>query len=333
MTPEELGRQTKAKHPEYAQYPDVVVGQRVLAKYPEYKSHITDSSSSPETPVSSSGLRGAVAKIPGLMDKISPMIPGFAEVSQVARPSEMASIAQKGHEFFPEAGGNIAEELGRRGVNPKIAASVALPVSIAPEIASSVMGINEIVSGPSTIAKAIRTAPKKLGPAFDAGERAAGISGDLPVQRGAMARFPKSEIDPVTPSGVPTPKSYPKDLNSFLNFTKARVTAFGEKLSPQELDDYKTMLGTHLDAMKAKGLAKTEPFAIASKLRNQVTELHNMAIPGREELNKIYAISRKLHGDAAADAVKAFVSKYGKRVLAETAALTLGGAAASRFFK
>lgn len=42
MTIEELGQQTKAKYPVYANIPDAELGQKVLVKYPQYQSQITD---------------------------------------------------------------------------------------------------------------------------------------------------------------------------------------------------------------------------------------------------------------------------------------------------
>lgn len=51
MTVQELGATTKQKYPEYADIPDVELGNKILAKYPEYQNQITR----PETPKDTRG--------------------------------------------------------------------------------------------------------------------------------------------------------------------------------------------------------------------------------------------------------------------------------------
>lgn len=296
--------------------------QKIVSMAEDYNGSNLPSDSEP------SKLREAIGAVPGLIQKIGHLVPGMEPLSAV---SEMYPASQEIKEGFPKAGGAIAENLGKRGWNPNVAAIPATAVSIAPEIASSAMGLGEVVAGKSALSQAIRKTPKMLGPEFQAGERAAGISGDLPVQRGAIPKFPNlaGEASNAPPSVAPlvAPKTYPKDLPSLINFAKARVQAFGERLSPQELDDYKTMLSTNLSEMKAKGLSKTEPFAIASNLQKQVTELHNAVVPGREELNRIYSISKKLHPDMG-DWISKGVEKYGvKAIGAVLAGLGIGAGA------
>lgn len=256
------------------------------------------------------------------LERISPMIPGIGELAQVARPSELVKATKAGKRAFPEAAGVIAEELGKRGIDPELAAGLATPVAIAPEIASSILGLGGMRTGTSTVARAIRTKPRDLGPVFQAGEKAAGISGDLPIQRGAVARFPIQErlaatkqptpISPAQATPSVAPISYPKDPAAFINFANGRIRSFGKKLTPQEIDDTKTILTNMINEGKvARG---TEPFALATKLRQEVTKLHNQVIPGREELNRVYSLSKKIHPDIGgwiADGLK----RYGKDVV------------------
>lgn len=260
---------------------------------------------------------------------------------QIKNPDEdylntMRQVAGAIPAAFQKAGEYVAEKGGETFPDQaNLAAAAGTGVAMIPDIATAGMGLRGLAKSGAPLARAIRTTPKMLGPEFQAGEKAAGISGDLPVQRGAMARFPNMAGNPSAqpPAVAPlvAPKSYPKDFNSFINFARARVQAFGEKLSPQELDDYKTMLNTNLKAMKAKGLARTEPFAIGSQTLKQVTQLHNAAVPGRGELNKVYALSKTLHpelGDWMATGIK----KYGAKAIGAVLA-GLGIGAGNQLFK
>lgn len=331
MTIEELGRQVKTKHPEYSSYPDSVVGNRVIVKYPEYRSKIGKENTG-------DGIIGSVKEALGARTELKP----YGEAGIPNAPQDPISGALEAatqtlgspiragktiERLAPTLGEVIAEEGGKAGY-PRTAATVGTAISMAPELLVAGGGLKSLYESSNPIARAITTTPKELGPEFQAGEKAAGISGDLPVQRGAIARFPNMagnpSIQPPPQAPFVAPKSYPKDINSFINFARARVQAFGDKLTPQELDDYKTMLSTNIKAMKVKGLAKTEPYAIASQLQKDVTALHNSVIPGREQLNKVYALSKTIHpelGDWITDGVK----KYGiKAIGAVLAGLGIG---------
>lgn len=237
---------------------------------------------------------------------------------------------------FRNAGGAVAESLGAEGINPNIAAGAGTLLAMVPDAVQAGGVVRNIMKSPGIIQRAIRSTPKMLGEEFEAGKRAAGISENLPVQRGSAARFPEGiskgiEPDIASRSLPMAPTSYPKDPNTFINFVKDRISNFGDKLTPQELNDTKTILATMMRNGKLQ--PGTQPFAVASKLNKDVTALHNAAIPGREELNKIYSLSKTLHGENVANSIREFITKYGKRALAETAAIALGGAAASQFFK
>lgn len=267
------------------------------------------------------------------MDK--PTMGGNPPLSFVMDKMRSLTPEAKIRKGLEDVAGYGAEKMGAAGVNPNLSAALMTPIAIAPDILAAGTGIAGLEASEAALPRAIRNTPRMLGAEFQAGEKAAGISGELPIQRGAFAKFPNLAGQPSNspPPMAPyvSPKSYPKDPSSFLNFAKGRVQALGERLSPQELDDYKTMLSTQIDGMKVKGLSKTEPFAIASQLRKQVTELHNAAIPGREQLNKVYALSKTIHPDLGGW-VKDGVKKYGVKAIGAVLA-GLGIGAGTQIFK
>lgn len=277
----------------------------------------------------SAGFMDAVKRIPGMAQKLAPMIPGIEPLTTAAEVYPTAEHIK--NDVLPKAGEDVAGYLGEKIPNhPNVGAAMGTIVSKAPEIVSAGMGLGEIALGDSAVAQAIRKTPQMIGKEMEVGSKAAGISDKLPVQRGAFARFPnnlsKGMVPEAAQESLPmAPASYPKDPNAFVNFAMARVSAFGKKLSPQELNDTKTVLSTMMrDGKLAPG---TPPYAIASKVKTMVTELHRDAIPGREELNKIYAISKTLHpelGKWLGDGAK----KYGvKAIGAVLAGLGIGAGA------
>lgn len=262
--------------------------------------------------------------------KILSSVPATEPLSMLG---ELYRPAKRIKEGFPRVAGEMAEYLGGKGVNPNVSAALTTPVAIAPEIASSALGVGEVLLGKGPLMQAIRKTPKMLGPEFQAGERAAGISGELPVQRGAAARFPdlsgKLLGQPPPQAPLLAPKSYPKDSSTILNFIKDRVSSLGDKLTPQELDDSKTIL-TNL-IREGKVVRGTKPYAIASEQLKQVTKLHNEAIPGRETLNKIYSLSKTIHPDFGGW-VKQGVEKYGVKAIG-TVLAGLGIGAGAKLIK
>lgn len=204
-----------------------------------------------------------------------------------------------------KAGGYIAEKGGEIFPNhPNIAAGVGTAVSVLPDLGMMMSGPSALKASTNPIARGLMNTPEELGPEFQSGAEDAGISGNLPEQRGAVARFPQPERivptpqpKPMTPAqtlpSVP-PTSYPRDPSALVNFAKTRMDTFGDKLSPQELSDYKTMLGNVLD----KSFNPNSPAgAIATQVKNQASELLNNAIPGRAGLNQAYGISKATNPD------------------------------------
>jgi hypothetical protein len=195
------------------------------------------------------------------------------------------------------AGEAIAEAGGRTGMKAiqYPAAAVGTVVSELPQVLGAATSLRGLYSkNPTRLAKAIRNTPRMLSQEYDA-VKGNYVSGDLPERFGRVAKFPglsgrpQFGPDPLTPNIAP--KTYPRELNSFLNFAKGRVNALGKRLSPQELEDYHNELKTILNK---PGLRGTEPYAIAAKIKKTVDSLRAEAIPGVGELDKVYALSKKL---------------------------------------
>ena len=194
-----------------------------------------------------------------------------------------------------EPGGEKIAELGGRFGYPKTGAAVGTVVSELPAFVSAAAGLIDLYGkDPSTLSKAVRNTPRMLSPKYSELKEGL-VSGDLPERAGRVARFPnlggQPSLAPPPQAPMVSPKSYPKELNSFLNFVKARVNSFGKKLSAQELDDYHTELQTILADTRLKG---TAPYAVAQGLKKLVDPLRGGAIPGINELDKVYALSKKL---------------------------------------
>lgn len=234
--------------------------------------------------------------------------------------------ASKLSALFPQMAGAGAEELGKLGVNPKIAASAMLPVSMAPDILGTIAGAEEI-ENPSTLTKAITHSPSDLSPEYNAVKEAAGISNNLPETGGRTARFPNLAGQPskFPPDFAPAiaPINYPRDPNSLINFAQARMQGLGNRLSPQELSDYRTIIGQLIDTGKVGG---GQPLAMAAQAKAQATDLLNNQVEGLAELNKVYALSSKLRNPSQflPQAVQTLIQKYGPSV-ARGAAYALGG--------
>lgn len=224
---------------------------------------------------------------------------------------------QKTQDLFPRAAGAGAEKLGEMGVNPTVAAGAMLPVAMAPQLLSSGTALKSIFTSPEPLAQAIRSTPKDLSPAFQAADEAAGVTSKLPEQRGTMLRFPEPEGAAMGPKplfkaqtlpSVP-PASYPKDPNTLINAIRDRVDQFGNKLSPQELSDSKSLLSNLMNTGKIDFASKQG--ATASKLMQDVTDLHNQAVPGREELNQVYSYAKTIHPEMG-DWIVNGLKRYGK---------------------
>lgn len=248
----------------------------------------------------------------------------FVGIAQDIAPSPVSRI-QSGLDV---AGENIAEALGRSG-RPVLGAGLGTTVSMIPELLASGTTIAAMERSPSTLARAIRTTPSEFNAEFRAGEKAAGITDVLPVQRGAKPRFQPNPSMKSLQLPTEKPISYPKDTPSFVNFAKARMRGFGDKLSPNEVDDYAKVATTTLDKLEGQGLRNTPLFAAVADLKTMATNLRNEVIPGRSELNKVYALSRKLNASGLKEAIAGLSKRYGKKAL-EGAILGGSGAYAAK---
>lgn len=241
----------------------------------------------------------------------------------LAAPMRIGQTLQVG----PKVLGSATEEIGKELGYPTSGRLVGKAIEYAPLTYSGGQAISALRKSPSLMARVLTKSPKDLGPEFAAGEKLAGITDDLPVRSGFNPKLPK-EIHGRPPKDLfdiapYKPQMYPKDTNSFLNFADKRIKTFGEKLSPQELDDYKDAIAEIF--RKREIVEGTKPFAKASKVLSNVTKLHNKAIGNREELNKAYGIIKTLRGGEKAKAIGSLIKKYGIKALE---GLVLGGSGA-----
>lgn len=142
-------------------------------------------------------------------------------------------------------------------------------------------------------------------------------------------RRPKPTI-PAEPLPDVTPLSYPKEPANFIKYADKKLDAFGNRLNPQELMDWRVKLETDMSSGKIPKFKKdisgketekiTTAFQEASKLSSRIgkvfneiadTELGGVKLPKnvsptRTGLNKANTIANKQ------EAVKAALKKYGK---------------------
>jgi hypothetical protein len=227
------------------------------------------------------------------------------------------------------AGQGTANILGKAGY-PKAGAVLGTGISLAQPILGAATSLSSVM-GDSPIAQAIQNTPKDLGPRYQQLDQVAGISSDLPIQAGKAAKYPPPDLGPLAskaprpvlsaePLPSTTPQSYARDPSSFLNQASQRVNTFGDRLTPQELHDYKTILTNQINGGDvAPG---TQAYAMAVKLRGQVSDLLNNAVPGRQELNQIYGYAKTIHEDLPAYLAKG-IKEFGKASI--VGALGYGG--------
>src|SRR6266700_547682 len=228
---------------------------------------------------------------------------------------------------------------------PRTGAAIGTALKISPEILAAYGSLRGLYNSDSPVAKAIVNTPKQIGQQMNVGEQAAGVTDQLPIRAGSVARFPKSasEVMTVTPGGTAIPPNnpmnsipdikpmqYPKNTNALLNFIQSRIAQFGENLSPQELSDYKKILPEMFN--KAEVVRGTPQYAMASDINGQIGDLYNKAIAGRESLNQAYSLAKTLHPDLTTPIMN-FIQKYGKQALKEAIGVGLGVGAAKSLSK
>lgn len=259
---------------------------------------------------------------PSLMDRAksvyAAMQPGFKAakiLTGIVTPG--SGIPELAQEFAPKIaqkeGEMIAEKGGEMGY-PKTAAAIGTGVSMIPEIATAITGFKGMGESDIPLIKGLMNTPEELSPEYDILHKAAGISKDLPIQRGNALRFPNMAGQPssIPPPFAPaiSPLSYAKDPNTLLNLARGRMEALADKLSPQELNDYKTLIGQMIDTGK---IGAGKPLAIATQLKAQATELLNNRVQGLADLNKAYAIAKTMKNpmQLLPDFIQTGIQKYG----------------------
>jgi hypothetical protein len=250
----------------------------------------------------------------GIQDFKTSPDPLEAVTQTLSAPLRVGStISQPG---FRKAGGAVAESLGAEGVNPNISAAIGTILATVPDVAQAGLAIKNLMTSPSMIQKAIRSKPAELSKEYDFQNEKAGISGDLPVRAGRLPGYEKTsadlgDLETVKNVTLNPPVSYPKEPAAFLNFAKARMKAFGNELTTQELTDYRSVLKGFIEqgSKRLNAAAGDGAHAIASKLNKQATELQstqitdvlkNVQVPKgfektREGLNELYSLSLRLH--------------------------------------
>lgn len=235
----------------------------------------------------------------------------------------------------PDVVGQGISDAGLAAGYPKTGAAIGTAVSMAPlavglgEGGAAVDGLLRSSENPAFV-RGMANTPKMLSPEYDELLAGSGVSKNLPETRGSIPKFPDlagqpSKNPPVFAPQI-APSSYPRDPNTFLNFARQRIESLGSDLSPQELSDYKTLIGQHLDQ---GSFGSGKPFAMASQLKSQASSLLEHQVAGLADLNKAYAISTKLRDPVQflPNAIQGLVRQYGPwlgRAAAATAGIKIG---------
>lgn len=261
MTPEELGQKFKAQFPAYSQFPDEVVGRRALAMHPEYEQLMTNNAEQIEP-----GVYGETSPAgQKILENLGMVAGGYGVGNLIGTGLAKAAESKLGRALL-----NSPQDIGVKMREGLTEAGVARRP---PEL------------GPSAKFENPYQYPSELPqPAYKKG-----IAG-IPVNAKSIPRL-KPQI-PAEPLPTSVPLKYPEDPASFHNFADARIQGFGNKLTPQEVNDYKTILSDKLTTMERGGLSGTPLYSDLSSLKSRVSQLHESLIPGREELNQIYGLSK-----------------------------------------
>lgn len=301
MTVEELGQLIKSKVPKYASLPDAEVGVKAALKFPAYRDKIT-----------------------GNAERIEPGVYG-----------ETAPFSQKLLENTITAGSGVLLPGAVAGI-PKVIRSIGNAYD------SAVSYIQ------NPVARGLLQSTKKLGESFNAQNEAVGITRRVPVEGGRVAKFdaperlvPTRQPRPITPAEpLPdvVPKQYPKDTGSFLNYANAKLKGLGNKISPQELTDWKVKIQTDISSGK---IPKFDPetkrittvYQQAVDLSKRITSQLNKTIePALKEANLPKGTIR-----SRADLNRAFSVSAGKenvgRLLKKGVKYALGGGLAYQLGK
>lgn len=196
----------------------------------------------------------------------------------------------------PNVAGDAVNEIGARQGYPLTGAAVGTAIKMIPAAATAYGAWEGIHSISSPTLQGLLNTPKELGPRYAAIDSKAGVSGDLPVQRGNVPKYPGMNGMPqnAPPTAAPevAPTVYPKDTNTYLNFVRNRLANLGKAMTPQELADHDAMLSDLMGRMKAKNLEHTPVFAKAAQAHTDLTAIRNEVVPGRADLNTSYGVAK-----------------------------------------
>ena len=238
----------------------------------------------------------------------------------LANPIEGAETINAG-EVFPAAqkaadvvAPNAAEKVGQLTGSPVAGTLAGLATVAAPTLAGAAGGGYDLETETNPVVRGLVNTPQELGPEYQELHEAAGISKNLPMTGGRNARFPNMAGQPSAnpPPFAPTiaPNLYPRDPNALMNFARSRMEGLGDQLSPQELNDYKTLIGQMIDTGK---VGSGTPLANAAQLRNQASTLLENRVNGLVELNQAYAVAKKVQNPFTIlpQSIQNLVTKYG----------------------
>ena len=232
-------------------------------------------------------------------------------VAAVTPGSGIPELAQKGAPAVAQAEGQAVSDYGQQKGYPMTGAAVGTGISMIPDAINAYAGVEGLHNVDNPVIKGLLNTPQELGPEYAALDAKAGVSGQLPIQRGSVPKFPGLDGQPsnAPPTQAPNvaPISYPKDTNTSLNFVRNRIDGVGDNLTPQELSDHKTILSNLMGKMSTQGQGNTPVFAKAAQASSDVTDLQNANVGGRASLNTAYRVSKGLQG--ATDAIKKYGSK------------------------
>lgn len=176
MSLAQFGQSIKAKHPEYADIPDMELGQKVLTKYPQYADMVDTSMatiSKPPSLLSPAGLKSAMYTA---VDKGSRLLPaigatigaaagmtggpfspltsagGAALGGGAGKAAEQLTRRAMGYENTPQTSMDAAKQIGKEGaiqgaLELATAGTARLAKNLAPALAETSLGITERMRG------------------------------------------------------------------------------------------------------------------------------------------------------------------------------------------
>lgn len=283
--------------------------------------YLDDGSSAPIQPT-------MMQKFGKVMTSLQPAFNAAKTLTGIVTPG--SGIPELAQDLAPKIASKEGEMIAQKGTDvgyPLTGATIGTGVSMIPQIAGAFTGFKGLNESEVPLIKGMMNTPQELSPEYDALHEMAGISKNLPETGGRVARFPNmagqpsSSPPPFAPAIAPT--SYPRDPNALINFVRARIEGLGDQLSPQELNDQKTLLSQLMDTGK---LGQGKPFAMAADLKNKAATLLNNRVSGLSDLNKAWAVSKTIQNpmQMLPQAIVDLVKQYGPWIASAASAIGIG---------